>query len=105
MSPSGEIAVRVVVRGRVQGVGYRAFVEYEAGQLELQGWVRNRRDGTVEALFAGPAEAVRAVRAMIEICRNGPGGSRVDAIDPREASADERAMCGGGRAFLVLPTV
>ena len=40
---------------RVQGVGYRAFVEHEAGRLGLQGFVRNRRDGTVEALFVGPA--------------------------------------------------
>ena len=56
----------VVIRGRVQGVGYRAFVEDEAVRRELKGWVRNRRDGTVEAVFSGPGEAVMA---MLEACR------------------------------------
>jgi Acylphosphatase len=48
----------VVIRGRVQGVGYRAFTEYAALDHRLAGWVRNRRDGGVEAVFAGPAEAM-----------------------------------------------
>ena len=90
----------VLVRGRVQGVGYRAFVEDEASRLRLQGFVRNRRDGAVEAVFSGPAEAVRA---MIELCRKGPWGARVEAIDEREASADEVKL--GGGSFAVLPTV
>ena len=51
---SGHIIRHVVVRGRVQGVGYRACVEHEAHRRGLDGWVRNRRDGSVEALFAGP---------------------------------------------------
>ena len=50
----------MVVRGRVQGVGYRAFVEHEALRRGLEGWVRNRRDGAVEAVFAGEPEAVDA---------------------------------------------
>jgi acylphosphatase len=63
---SGAI-VRVTIRGRVQGVGYRYWLEQQARGLE--GWVRNRRDGSVEALFAGPADAVSA---MIASCRRGP---------------------------------
>src|SRR5262249_52467947 len=62
---------RVVIRGRVQGVGYRAWTEYAALDLGLEGWVRNRRDGTVEALFAGSADAVEA---MLDACRQGPPG-------------------------------
>jgi acylphosphatase len=92
----------VVVHGRVQGVGYRAFVEHEAGQLGLQGFVRNRRDGTVEALFVGSAEAIRT---MIDRCRKGPPGARVDRIDQREGSADELALRGKSEPFAVLPTV
>jgi acylphosphatase len=97
---SGEVAVHVIVRGRVQGVGFRAFVEDEAMRRGLQGWVRNRRDGTVEALFAGAAEAVRV---MIEACRNGPPGSRVEALDQRPANQSEHAL-GEGGGFAVLPT-
>jgi acylphosphatase len=93
------VAVHVVARGRVQGVGYRAFVEDEATRRRLRGWVRNRRDGTVEAVFSGPADAVREV---VDQCRKGPWGARVDALDQRDASADELAQ---GGAFTVLPTV
>ena len=89
----------VSIRGRVQGVGYRAFVEDEAANRGIEGWVRNRRDGTVEAVFAGDAEAVMG---MIEACRKGPYGSRVDGIEQREASADDLAR--RGRGFAVLPT-
>ena len=93
------MSVVVVVRGRVQGVGYRAFVEGEANRLGLRGWVRNRRDGSVEALFMGATETVHA---MIELCRKGPWGARVEGIDQREAGADELAL--GGGSFAVLPT-
>ncbi len=92
----------VIVRGRVQGVGYRAFVADEAISRGIQGWVRNRRDGTVEALFAGPAGTVEA---MIEACRQGPWGARVDAIEQREAPADELKQRRTGEDFSVLPTV
>jgi len=96
-------AVRhVVVRGRVQGVGYRAFVEDEAAQRGIAGWVRNRRDGTVEAVFEGTAEAVTG---MIEACRRGPRGARVDALLEREATVDEIAERGQSRALAVRPTV
>jgi acylphosphatase len=92
----------VSIRGRVQGVGYRAFVEDEAANRGIEGWARNRRDGTVEAVFAGTAQAVAE---MIEACRRGPYGSRVDGIEQREASADDLAQCATGGGFAVLPTV
>jgi acylphosphatase len=91
----------VVIRGRVQGVGYRAFVEDEAARRGLSGWVRNRRDGSVEAVFSGPAAAVDG---MIDACRKGPAGVRVDAIEEREARTDEVAQPGQRTAFAVLPT-
>jgi acylphosphatase len=64
--------------------------------------VRNRRDGTVEAVFAGPAELVDEV---IEVCRRGPPGSRVAAIDVREATPKEVGLRRPGELFSVLPTV
>ena len=90
----------VIIRGRVQGVGYRAFVEDEAAIIGVDGWVRNRADGSVEAVFAGPAEAVRA---MVEACRRGPETACIDGIEQRVASAQELAMRGAER-FAVLPT-
>jgi acylphosphatase len=92
----------IVVRGRVQGVGYRAFVEDEALRRGLEGWVRNRRDGNVEAVFKGEEEAVAA---MIEACRRGPYAARVDTLDQREASEDELKLRAPGDVFSVLPTV
>lgn len=55
-----DVIVRVVIRGRVQGVGFRAWTEGIAAERELEGWVRNRRDGSVEAVFGGTQAAVRA---------------------------------------------
>ena len=92
----------IIVRGRVQGVGYRAFVADEAMNRRLDGWVRNRRDGTVEAVFAGPAEMVEP---MIEACRKGPWGARVDGLDARESDSDQLELRHSGEAFSVLPTV
>ena len=101
MNASGPVIVHVVVRGRVQGVGYRAFVQDEATRLGLEGWVRNRRDGTVEALFAGSAEALAE---MIAACRKGPWGTQVNGIDERAGSADELALRRPGEMFSVLAT-
>jgi acylphosphatase len=67
--------VRVRIEGRVQGVGYRAFVEQHARAHAIDGSVRNRRDGGVEALLSGPSTAIDAI---IEHCRQGPRGARVD---------------------------
>ncbi len=95
------LARHLVIRGRVQGVGYRAWAAGEARALGLEGWVRNRRDGSVEAVLAGP-EAV--VADMIMRCRRGPVSARVDAIDEAAASGDLLRLRGGER-FAVLPTV
>ena len=90
----------VVIRGRVQGVGYRAWTEYSAIGQGLEGWVRNRRDGSVEAVFAGTSDAVMQ---MVEACRRGPPGARVDAVDARDGTRDELAV-RGREQFAVLPT-
>jgi acylphosphatase len=95
------VARHVLVRGRVQGVGYRMWTEEEASRRGLEGWVRNRRDGAVEAVFAGQAEAVDA---MIEACGRGPPAARVEAVDQRDASADELALRNPGAPFSLLPT-
>ncbi len=68
------ITVRVVIEGRVQGVGFRWWIAQWANSRGLDGWVRNRREGTVEALFHGAAEAVEH---MVEACAEGPAGARV----------------------------
>src|SRR5688500_9553371 len=90
------------VRGLVQGVGYRAFVADEAQARRVGGWVRNRCDGSVEAVLSGPAEMVEP---MIEACRQGPWGSRVDGLDQQEATQDDLAQRRPGEEFSVLPTV
>ena len=64
----------VIVTGRVQGVSYRAYTEREARRLGLRGWVRNRSDGTVEAVFEGPRATVEA---MVAWCRRGSPAARV----------------------------
>ena len=91
----------VIVRGRVQGVGFRAFVEVEALRRQLEGWVRNRHDGSVEAVFAGPPGLVQA---MLEACRRGPSHARVDALDEHDGSADHLRLRRRGEVFSVLPT-
>jgi acylphosphatase len=70
------------IEGRVQGVGYREWLCREAGRLGLHGWVRNRPDGSVEALLAGEEGAVRA---LLTACRRGPILARVDRIEERLA--------------------
>jgi len=94
-----KIIRHVIARGRVQGVGYRAFIEYEALRRGLEGWVRNCRDGSVEAVLAGDADAVAA---MIEACRRGPHSARVDALDQRAGSEDDLKSRRAGELFSVL---
>lgn len=97
MSPSAASkAVRVRIRGRVQGVWFRAWAIEQASRLGLEGWVRNRRDGSVEALFSGPEAAVDR---MLEACREGPP---LAVIAQLEVSAAEPEPGGG---FRTLPTV
>ena len=73
---------QVMIQGRVQGVGYRAWVEHQARVRHLEGWVRNRRDGSVEALFAGPRGIVSE---MVALCRRGPVSARVEAVQEQPA--------------------
>jgi acylphosphatase len=89
----------VIIRGRVQGVGYRAWTEVTALECGIEGWVRNRRDGSVEAMFSGKDDDVAA---MIAQCRRGPPGAWVEAIDQREATPDEIALRRGDELFSVL---
>jgi acylphosphatase len=98
---SARVVRHVIVRGRVQGVGFRMFVEDTAAMHGVEGWVRNRRDGSVEAVFAGAPEAVRAV---IGACRRGPGGAWVEALDEGEGSPDLLAQRRHGERFSVLAT-
>ena len=93
---------QVVIRGRVQGVGYRAWVEHQATARNLEGWVRNRRDGSVEALFAGPADAVAD---MIAQCRRGPSLASVEAVEDKPGQPEALNLRFKGERFSVLPTL
>lgn len=88
--------VRVLVSGRVQGVGYRAWTVSTATGLGLEGWVRNLRDGRVEAVFAGAADVVAR---MIDACSAGPRAARVAAVE-----VADRADEASGPGFRTLPT-
>ena len=79
--------LQVTIRGRVQGIGYRAWLEHQARASELEGWVRNRRDGSVEALFCGPATAVAE---MVALCRHGPPSARVERVDVEDLAPQWR---------------
>ena len=74
--------LRLAIQGRVQGVGFRYAMAAEAGRLGLAGWVRNRRDGSVEAVVQGPAAAVEAMRRWAE---RGPPSARVTHVEATEA--------------------
>jgi acylphosphatase len=97
-----DIVRHVAISGRVQGVGYRAWTEYEATTRGLAGWVRNRRDGSVEAVFAGPAEVVAE---MIALCRRGPSSARVAAVQGEAANPDALDLRVPGERFSMLPTL
>ena len=73
----GRVRRRVRVEGRVQGVAFRYHTEAHARRAGAAGWVRNRPDGSVEAVFEGPAEAVEA---CVRFCREGPSFARVDDV-------------------------
>ena len=88
--------VHVMITGIVQGVGYRAFVERQATSLGLCGWVRNRKDGSVEAIFSGEAASVDAI---LTACRRGPRLAMVEEVRVMERSVD-----GDLQEFDVLPT-
>jgi acylphosphatase len=71
-------AKHLLIHGRVQGVGYRAWMSANARQLGLNGWVRNRADGTVEAAIAGNTATIEA---MIAACHDGPLAARVTQVE------------------------
>ncbi len=87
---------RLSITGRVQGVGYRDWCLRTARAAQLTGWVRNRADGSVEAVVQGPAEAVET---FVAACHAGPPLARVTAVDT--SSAEETLEPG----FRQLPTV
>jgi acylphosphatase len=79
--PEETVSVHAVITGRVQGVWFRAWTVEQAGRLGLAGWVRNRLDGAVEAVFSGPRPKVEE---MLAACRRGPPAARVEnvAVEP-----------------------
>ena len=82
---SERITRRLVIRGIVQGVGYRYAMVEAARRQGIMGWVRNRADGSVEAVVQGTPDAVEAIVAW---ARQGPRGARVDGIDDEPAAGD-----------------
>ena len=89
-------AKRLIISGRVQGVGFRAWLEERARRLDLAGWVRNRSNGTVEALVAGDSAAVEE---LLRACRRGPRLAQVARIDEELAEPPDRP------GFACLPTL
>jgi acylphosphatase len=85
------MVVHFLIRGRVQGVGFRWFVHREAAELELRGWVRNTDAGEVEIVAAGDAEAIEDLRVEL---RKGSRGSRVDAVIEHELEDAEAESLG-----------
>jgi acylphosphatase len=97
-----QVIRRVVIQGRVQGVGYRDWTRHVARARGIEGWVRNRKDGTVEAVFAGPHDAVPE---MIAACRKGPPSAVVDLIEEHDAAPSDLGRRRPDESFSVLPTV
>jgi acylphosphatase len=89
-------ARHLIIRGRVQGIGFRWWATRKAQQLGLDGWVRNRSDGNVEILVIGAEISMREFAAA---CHHGPAGAVVQAVDQTEAEDD------GSQEFTQLPTL
>jgi len=81
-------ALRLFVRGRVQGVGYRWWTVQTARALRLEGWVRNRSDGSVEILAIGSRDALER---LADACRRGPSGAMVSEVGELPAEDDDSA--------------
>jgi acylphosphatase len=91
--------IHVRIHGRVQGVGFRAWVQHQAELHGLKGWVRNRYDGSVEAVFSGTGDQVEA---MLKACHQGPASAAVQWIEPVDEGEVEFDSSG---EFQVLRTV
>ena len=92
---------QVMIKGEVQGVGYRAWVEHQAVAAGLEGWVRNRSDGSVEAVFAG---SPKLAAEMVALCRHGPPSAKVASVLNEATHPDLLDMRNAGERFSVLPT-
>ena len=90
-------SVRLFITGRVQGVGFRWWCVSQATHLGLDGWVRNRLDGSVEAVATGPEDAVDD---LVEACRHGPRGAAVEGVFVSDADPSE----AGPHGFEQAPT-
>lgn len=92
----GSFTTHVMIHGTVQGVSYRDWTHRTAKELELDGWVRNRTDGSVEAVFHGPLETVKQ---MVEKCHHGPPAANVTSVQttPQEGHP--------AKGFEIKPTV
>lgn len=95
-APKHRHTVRVRIEGRVQGVSFRYWTERVATELELTGWVRNRADGSVEAVFSGPADAVAR---MLERCKEGPRSAVVTSVRTEDETG------APPETFDILPTI
>jgi len=85
------MVLHFLIQGRVQGVGFRWFVQREAGELELRGWVRNTEDGDVEVVATGEPADLDELRASL---RKGPRGSRVDRVTEHVLEESEAERLG-----------
>ncbi|HTV32356.1 MAG TPA: acylphosphatase [Methylocella sp.] len=94
--------VRVKITGRVQGVGYRNWLTREALRHRIRGWVRNRSHGEVEALLAGPPEAVAT---LSQACWQGPPAARVEAVVAAPGDADDEAEIAQIKDFRQIATL
>jgi acylphosphatase len=90
------VARHLQITGRVQGVGFRYSMQREAERLDVQGWVRNRRDGSVEALVQGSESAIAAIT---DWARRGPPGARVENVRVANVDAEENLV-----SFELRPT-
>ena len=88
------MVLHFLIQGRVQGVGFRWFVQREAAELDLRGWVRNTEDGHVEVVAAGEADDLTELRRSL---RRGPRGSRVDRIVENHLAESEARHLGSFR--------
>ncbi|MDB5640962.1 MAG: acylphosphatase [Hyphomicrobiales bacterium] len=95
------LVIHLRIAGLVQGVGFRQWTAREARARGLSGFVRNRHDGSVEAVFSGDADAVSA---LAEACGRGPYGSRVERVDVRPAAEEDLALVRTD-GFAILSTM